>query len=152
MNIGKNIALMRKNRRMSQEDLANKIGIHRVALSNIERGETSVSFDRVLKICECLNTSIDDLIHADELSQSESKLHDLDPTMTSAINDITQSFQLQIQQLYKNKLQEVVPVCTRKAIGTTVRKLSFDVGYIMNFGKCAIKLCCTVKANCASCT
>ncbi len=132
MNIGKNIAQMRKHKKMYQEDLAFKIGIHRVALSNIERGETSVSFDRVLKICDELNCDIEDLINIKEYLTQVSSEKAVPSKLDMAMNDINQSYQLQVRDLYLRRLKEILPHCSKTAMNKTIDKLSLDINAIMN--------------------
>jgi transcriptional regulator with XRE-family HTH domain len=47
---GKQVRLLRKERRLSQEKLAEKCGYHRNQIGRIERGEQPVSFDGVLQL------------------------------------------------------------------------------------------------------
>ena len=59
--LGEKIARERKNRKMTQEDLAAKIGVQTATISNIERGETDTSVYTVYKIAEVLKMHIKDL-------------------------------------------------------------------------------------------
>lgn len=57
MNIGPAIKHIRKQRNLSQGELANLIGISQTALSQIERGTSMPSQKSVNRICEALNVS-----------------------------------------------------------------------------------------------
>lgn len=59
--LGSKIQRVRKAKRMTQEDLAAKIGIQTATISNIERGETDTSVYTVHKIAQALRTHIRDL-------------------------------------------------------------------------------------------
>lgn len=120
---------MRKHKKLSQEDLATKIGIHRVGMSNIERGETSVSFDRVVEICTQLNCSLDELIHFEDPVSSQDKKDHISPT-EDVVKDITETFQYNMQKIYLNRLIEITPFCTKKAMNATTKKLTLDVNFI----------------------
>lgn len=50
MNIIKEIKRVRKEAKMSQQDMANAIGISRVSYSKIENGRTKVTVDHLRKI------------------------------------------------------------------------------------------------------
>lgn len=69
--IGATIKQLRKNADLSQEDLANKMNIHRISLSNIEKGERNISAEELSKFAEIFNTSTDRLIN---LKQNEKVL------------------------------------------------------------------------------
>ncbi|WP_300745277.1 helix-turn-helix domain-containing protein [uncultured Bifidobacterium sp.] len=55
--LGCAIASLRKRQHLSQEQLANIAGIDRSYMGRIERGEQSVSFDKILDICTALSVS-----------------------------------------------------------------------------------------------
>lgn len=60
MEIGTKIKQLRENRRMSQTELANKIGIAQTTLVSIESGETKkVNFLLMDKICKEFNVGFD---------------------------------------------------------------------------------------------
>ncbi len=53
--LGLNIAYYRKNRRLSQSQLAEYINISRTHMSRIETADCAVSLDVVFDICDVLN-------------------------------------------------------------------------------------------------
>lgn len=53
--LGLNIAYYRKERRLSQSQLAEKINISRTHMSRIETADCAVSLDVVFAICEVLD-------------------------------------------------------------------------------------------------
>ncbi|EPN9336299.1 helix-turn-helix domain-containing protein [Enterococcus faecalis] len=56
-NFSKNVARLRKERGYSQEDLANKLGVKKQTISNIERGTRYPTFDTLEKIVQVFNVS-----------------------------------------------------------------------------------------------
>ena len=52
--LGLNIAYYRKQKRLSQEQLAERINISRTHMSRIETAECAVSLDVVFEICDVL--------------------------------------------------------------------------------------------------
>lgn len=62
MNFGNKLKKLRIEKQMSQEALANKIGIHRTYIGSIERGEKAVSLITIEKISKALEISISKLL------------------------------------------------------------------------------------------
>jgi len=61
-NVGKNIKRIRKERKVRQEELANKVGSIKQTISKIERGVFSPSFSLLVKICNELYTTPNELL------------------------------------------------------------------------------------------
>lgn len=59
--LGEKIARERKQRNITQEVLADKIGVQTATISNIERGETDTSVYTVYKIAEVSRMHIKEL-------------------------------------------------------------------------------------------
>lgn len=53
---------VRKARKMTQIDLAKKIGVSKWAITSYEQGRTYPSVETLIKICEVLDTSSDYLL------------------------------------------------------------------------------------------
>lgn len=62
MYLGKNISDFRKKNGISQEQLAEQIGVSRQTISNWELGETSPNSEQLISISRILDISIDELI------------------------------------------------------------------------------------------
>jgi len=62
MSFGKRLKEVRASKKISQEELSSKIGIHANHLSRYERDLTQPSIEVVKKIAEALETSIDTLV------------------------------------------------------------------------------------------
>ena len=65
MNLGNNILKLRKEKHLSQEQLAEKINVTRQTISNWELGETSPNPTQLKQLSKVLNVSIDDLLDND---------------------------------------------------------------------------------------
>lgn len=61
MIIGQNIIKYRKKRELSQEDLAEKVGVSRQAVSKWERGESVPSTENLVVVAEALDITIEEL-------------------------------------------------------------------------------------------
>ena len=55
---GQKIKELRKQKKLSQERLASKSGLHRTYISDIERGSRNVSLKNIEKIAKALNVSM----------------------------------------------------------------------------------------------
>jgi len=64
--LGKKIKNLRENSEMSQEDLAKKIGLSRVAISQIEQGNRGIDFLELAKVAEVFNLKTDYFTREDE--------------------------------------------------------------------------------------
>lgn len=54
---GKNIRRIRRDLGLSQEELAERCGIHRTYIGGVERGERNVAFLNILRIARALQVS-----------------------------------------------------------------------------------------------
>lgn len=58
---GKRVRDLRKQKSWSQEELADKVGLHRTYIGTIERGEQNVSIDNIEKVAKTLGVSLEQL-------------------------------------------------------------------------------------------
>ena len=65
MDLGKKIIEMRKNKNLSQEQLAEVLNVSRQTISNWEDGKFYPDIDALVKISKCFNISLDDLLASD---------------------------------------------------------------------------------------
>lgn len=59
LEMGKRIMLRRKTLRMTQEELAEKMGVSTQMISNLELGKKAVRPENLAKVCEILHLSAD---------------------------------------------------------------------------------------------
>ena len=60
--IGKKIREYRDSKAMTQERLAHELGLTRTSMVHIENGNQSLTIDRIYKIAELLNVSVEKLL------------------------------------------------------------------------------------------
>lgn len=72
--LGENIYKLRKDKKLSQEQLAEQIGVSRQTISNWELNETSPNPDQLKLLSKTLNISIDKLLNNDYENILEEKL------------------------------------------------------------------------------
>jgi len=61
-NIGANIEALRKEKKMTQEELGQEVGLTPSAISNIERNRSMPSVDTLWRVSDCLGVTIDSLL------------------------------------------------------------------------------------------
>jgi transcriptional regulator with XRE-family HTH domain len=59
---GNKLRVLRKQNDLSQEQLAELVGVHRTYIGMIERGEQSVSLDNIARIAKALGVKTSDLV------------------------------------------------------------------------------------------
>lgn len=62
MKFNEKIIMLRKNKNLSQEDLGNELGVARQTISKCELGETTPEMDKLIKMSEIFEITLDDLI------------------------------------------------------------------------------------------
>ena len=87
--IKKNIRQVRKSRKITQEEMAHKLGISLTAYRDLEKGNTSVMNGNVMKMADLLETSAEELILGYRPAQTEG----------FALEDIRQEYGMRITSL-----------------------------------------------------
>lgn len=77
LNTGERIKYYRKESRLTQKQLADKVSLTPQVISNIERNYTSVSSEDLAKIASVLEVSTDDLLSNEKSSQQEKSYYEL---------------------------------------------------------------------------
>ena len=65
MKFGEKLYNLRRSAKMSQENLAEKVGVSRQSVSKWENGDAYPEMENILKICKIFHCKINDLIHED---------------------------------------------------------------------------------------
>lgn len=71
--IGKFIAKCRKDKKMTQEELAEKIGVSRKSISRWENGNTMPDYSLLDSLCSVLGISINELYYGKKIMEEEYK-------------------------------------------------------------------------------
>ena len=77
MKLGENILKLRKDCKLSQEQLAEKVNVTRQTISNWELGETSPSLEQAKEIAKLYNVSLDYVVGNDK-NNVEAKLNNVE--------------------------------------------------------------------------
>ncbi len=86
--VGRKIRQLRRQRKLTQVELAEKIGIHQSDLSRMEQGEYKVGLDALLRILQTFDLSIGDFFEENERTDSVfQKLKSLSPAAQREIEE-----------------------------------------------------------------
>jgi transcriptional regulator with XRE-family HTH domain len=87
--VGRKIRQLRRQRKLTQVELAERIGIHQSDLSRMEQGEYKVGLDTLLKILQTFDLSIGDFF--DETNRTQTVVDKL-KTLSPAAQKEVESF------------------------------------------------------------
>ena len=91
LTIKQNIRKARKNRQITQEEMAARLGISLTAYRDLEKGGTSIMHGKVIKMAELLETSTEEIVLGYRPSQIESStLEDVRAQYCSQIDTLEQ--------------------------------------------------------------
>ena len=63
MKFGENLRVLRKSKNMSQETIAEKVGVSRQSISKWENGEAYPEMKNILSLCDIFHCKINNLVH-----------------------------------------------------------------------------------------
>ena len=69
--LGERLYQLRRSRGMSQEQLAERIGVSRQTISKWEGGLSTPDLEKLIALADCFQISLDSLVRAEELSTPE---------------------------------------------------------------------------------
>jgi len=95
MKFGENLKTVRKNKKMSQEQLAEKVNVSRQSVSKWENGEAYPEMNNILELCKIFNCKLNDLVHAD----------------MSDISSLDEEIVMNVVKFNDKKQQEVKSIC-----------------------------------------
>lgn len=70
-NFGNCVRELRLQQKMTQEELANKAGLHRTYIGMIERAEKNITLLNIQKIASALSVEISNLLYVQDPSKNE---------------------------------------------------------------------------------
>lgn len=113
MNLADNLKKIRKDNNLSQEQLAEKLGVSRQSVSKWESGLSYPEMDKVLQICQLFNLNINELINEDikevnELREAQSRSNKY---VTSFFDYITKVVDMFSSMKWKEKIKCLFEQC-----------------------------------------
>lgn len=104
--IGQNIRAARKNKNLTIETLSELIGISPSFLGTLERGESSLSVETLVKVCRTLDISADSIIIDNNQLQSSSisDKKDIIATLLNKATDEELDYLIDYIKFYRDKI------------------------------------------------
>jgi transcriptional regulator with XRE-family HTH domain len=99
---GLNVQKYRKLRKITQEKLAEIVGVDSTSISSIETGKYFVSADNLLKIANALNVEVSELFEMENVETAENLYNDIIFILESYKDDCT------ILKSIKNYLKSII--------------------------------------------
>ena len=113
MNLGDNLKKLRKEYNLSQEQLADKLGVSRQSVSKWESNLAYPEMDKVLQICKMFNLNIDELLNQDIKNVNENKKSKL--TINKYIDDflefVTKTIDIFINMKFIDRVKFILEQC-----------------------------------------
>lgn len=104
--IGENIRIARKSKNLTIDTLSELIGVSSSFLGTLERGESSLSVETLIGVCQTLGVSADSIIF-DKNITPEPSVSDKKDTIMTLLNNATDdelSFLIDYIKLYRKKV------------------------------------------------
>jgi len=102
-----NLKKIRKDNNLSQEQLADELGVSRQAISKWESSVAYPEMDKIITLCEKFNLNIDDLLHKDirEVKGEEESKKILNKYVDDFLNFITNTVNMFSNMSFKSKFK-----------------------------------------------
>ena len=102
-----NLKKIRKDNNLSQEQLADELGVSRQAISKWESSVAYPEMDKIIAICDKFNVNIDDLLHRDikEVKGEEESKKNINNFINDFLKYISDSVNLFSKMNFKSKLK-----------------------------------------------
>lgn len=109
-NLAENLKKIRKENNLSQEDLADILGVSRQAISKWESKVSYPEMDKIVLLCKKFDLNIDDLLHRDikEAKESMAVKSKIKSSCDEIFNFIINSFELFWQMTLKMKIKFIL--------------------------------------------
>ena len=109
-NLAENLKKIRKENNLSQEDLADILGVSRQAISKWESKVSYPEMDKIVLLCKKFDLNIDDLLHRDikEAKESMAVKSKIKSSCDEIFNFIVNSFELFWQMTLKMKIKFIL--------------------------------------------
>lgn len=117
MKFGENLFNLRKSVKMSQEKLAEEVGVSRQSVSKWENGESYPEMDNMLKLCRIFHCQINELVHEDMQD-----IDSLDEDIKMSVVKLEKGKQKKLKVLSKiiYIFARIGKICTRIAFGCII--------------------------------
>lgn len=103
MNFGEKLTKLRKDKGLSQEELAQELNVSRQAVSKWESNSSYPETDKIIQICKIFNISMDEVIGLKESKEKNTKNHF--ETFNKFTNEFISGIKMFYKMTFKQKLK-----------------------------------------------
>ena len=102
-----NLKKIRKEHNLSQEQLADELGVSRQAISKWESGSAYPEMDKIIALCDKFNLNIDDLLHKDikEVKGEDETKKEINNIVNDFLKFVTDTINLFSNMNFKSKFK-----------------------------------------------
>lgn len=110
MKLSENLKNIRKENNLSQEQLAEKLGVSRQAVSKWESGQSYPEMDKVLLICKLFNYNMDELMNENikEVEENKQSKNNINKYIDDFFGFITKTVDMITSMSFKQKMKCLV--------------------------------------------
>lgn len=125
-NFAENLKKIRKDNNLSQEQLADQLGVSRQSVSKWESSQTYPEMDKVLQICKMFNLNIDELLSQDikEIKENKEEKNKINKYIDSFLSFITKSIDMFTNMKFKGKFkclfEQVIIIAVLSILGLII--------------------------------
>lgn len=107
MNLADNLKKIRKENNLSQEQLAEKLGVSRQSVSKWESNQAYPEMDKMLQICQLFNLNIDDLLNQDikEVNNNKQSKNNINKFIDDFLDYVTKTINMFSSMKFKEKIK-----------------------------------------------
>lgn len=107
MNLADNLKKIRKEHNLSQEQLAEKLGVSRQSVSKWESNLAYPEMDKVLQLCKLFNLNIDELLNQDikEVSDNKQAKININKYIDDFLEYVTKTIDMFTSMTFKEKIK-----------------------------------------------
>ena len=107
MNLSDNLKRIRKENNLSQEQLADKLGVSRQSVSKWESGQAYPEMDKVLQLCQLFNLNIDELLNQNikDVNNKKQAKNTFNKFLESALDYLTRVYKMLSAMTFRQKVK-----------------------------------------------
>ena len=113
MNLAENLKKIRKEHNLSQEQLAEKLGVSRQSVSKWESNQAYPEMDKMVQLCKMFELNIDDLLNNDitQIAKDKQTKNNINKTIQDFLDCITKITNMFGSMNFKTKIKCIFEQC-----------------------------------------
>ena len=102
----RNLKRLRKEGKLTQQQVAQVLGMHRSNYSKVENGERELSLEAIIKLADFFNMSVDRLVRRNPSTTNYPKLSQLLKDKASELDELEEEDQIAVYRVIEAMLQK----------------------------------------------